>query len=95
MQVMDSLIKRHADVTNDLQEKLRVSMVKNTELRAQVQQQSYDLDGKDSKIMELNKQIRTLKRQRNWSIVTGIVGMSGIHLGWKYVRWRTMYGSKN
>jgi len=95
MQAMDSLVKRNSEITNDLQERLRVALVKNGELNSLVQQQSYDLDGKDSRIMELTKQLRIVKRQRNWSMVVGVLGVAGVHLSWKYVNWRKRYGSKN
>lgn len=59
------------------------------------EQQSVELDGKDSRIMELTKQLRIVKRQRNWSMVVGIVGIAGVHLSWKYINWRSRYGNKN
>ena len=59
------------------------------------EQQSVELDGKDSRIQELTKQLRIVKRQRNWSMVAGVLGIAGVHLSWKYVNWKTRYGSKN
>lgn len=59
------------------------------------EQQSVELDGKDSRIQELTKQLRIVKRQRNWSMVVGVLGIAGVHLSWKYVNWKTRYGSKN
>lgn len=59
------------------------------------EQQSVELDGKDSRIQELTKQLRIVKRQRNWSMVAGLLGIVGVHLSWKYVNWNTRYGSKN
>lgn len=59
------------------------------------EQQSVELDGKDSRIQELTKQLRIVKRQRNWSMVAGVLGIAGVHLSWKYINWKTRYGSKN
>jgi N-glycosylase/DNA lyase len=59
------------------------------------EQQSTELDGKDSRIMELTKQLRIVKRQRNWSMVAGILGIAGVHLSWKYINWKSRYGNKN
>ena len=59
------------------------------------EQQSVELDGKDSRIQELTKQLRIVKRQRNWSMVAGVLGIAGVHLSWKYVNYKTRYGSKN
>lgn len=43
-----------------------------------------DIEGKDSRIQELTKQVRMYKRQRNWSILGGIAAVVGVHLNWKY-----------
>ena len=43
-----------------------------------------DIEGKDSRIQELTKQVRMYKRQRNWSILGGIAAVVGVHFNWKY-----------
>jgi len=77
---LSDYIKKNDDLLNQvssLQGKLNV-------MRKSVDDLNTDLEGKDSRIQELTRQARMYKKQRNWSIIGGLVGIVGTHFSWKY-----------
>jgi hypothetical protein len=95
IQSRDSIIESYHNRLSTYEQMLDDANKRCVNYKSLVDQQSYDLDGKDSRIMELTKQLRIVKRQRNWSMVVGVLGVAGVHLSWKYVNWRRKYGSKD
>jgi uncharacterized protein YoxC len=65
------------DQVTTLQGKLNV-------MRKSVDDLNTDIEGKDSRIQELTKQVRVYKKQRNWSILGGLAAVVGVHFNWKY-----------
>ena len=65
------------DQVSSLQGKLNV-------MRKSVDDLNTDIEGKDSRIQELTRQVRVYKKQRNWSILGGLAAVVGVHFNWKY-----------
>lgn len=95
IQSRDSIIESYRNRLSTYEQMLDDVNKRCANYKSLTEQQSYDLEGKDSRIMELTKQLRIVKRQRNWSMVVGVLGVAGVHLSWKYVNWRKRYGSKD
>jgi predicted nuclease with TOPRIM domain len=77
---LNEYIKKNDDLldqVSSLQGKLNV-------MRKSVDDLNTDIEGKDSRIQELTRQARMYKRQRNWSIIGGLIGVVGTHFSWKY-----------
>ena len=77
---LNEYIKKNDDLldqVSSLQGKLNV-------MRKSVDDLNTDIEGKDSRIQELTRQARMYKKQRNWSIIGGLVGIVGTHFSWKY-----------
>ena len=69
---------------NQLYEQLSSLQGKLNVMRKSVEDLNTDIEGKDSRIQELTKQVRVYKRQRNWSILGGLAAVLGVHFNWKY-----------
>jgi len=69
---------------NQLYEQVMSLQGKLNVMRKSVEDLNTDIEGKDSRIQELTKQVRMYKRQRNWSILGGLAAVVGVHLNWKY-----------
>jgi predicted RNase H-like nuclease (RuvC/YqgF family) len=95
IQSRDSIIESYHNRLMTYEDKVDDLNKRLVTYRTLSEQQSIELDGKDSRIQELTKQLRIVKRQRNWSMVAGVLGVAGVHLGWKYINWRSRYGNKN
>jgi len=79
-QNLSECIKKNDDLldqVSSLQGKLNV-------MRKSVDDLNTDIEGKDSRIQELTRQVRVYKKQRNWSILGGIAAVVGVHFNWKY-----------
>jgi len=79
-QNLSEYIKKNDDLldqVSSLQGKLNV-------MRKSVDDLNTDIEGKDSRIQELTRQVRVYKKQRNWSILGGIAAVVGVHFNWKY-----------
>jgi len=79
-QNLSEYIKKNDDLldqVSSLQGKLNV-------MRKSVDDLNTDIEGKDSRIQELTKQVRVYKKQRNWSILGGLAAVVGTHFSWKY-----------
>lgn len=77
---LSDYIKKNDDLLNQvssLQGKLNV-------MRKSVDDLNTDIEGKDSRIQELTRQVRVYKKQRNWSILGGLAAVVGVHFNWKY-----------
>jgi uncharacterized protein YoxC len=69
---------------NQLYEQVTSLQGKLNVMRKSVDDLNTDIEGKDSRIQDLTKQVRMYKRQRNWSILGGIAAIVGVHFNWKY-----------
>jgi peptidoglycan hydrolase CwlO-like protein len=69
---------------NQLYEQVMSLQGKLNVMRKSVDDLNTDIEGKDSRIQELTKQVRIYKRQRNWSILGGLAAVFGVHFNWKY-----------
>lgn len=69
---------------NQLYEQVMSLQGKLGVMRKSVDDLNTDIEGKDSRIQELTRQVRMYKRQRNWSILGGLAAVVGVHLNWKY-----------
>ena len=69
---------------NQLYEQVMSLQGKLNVMRKSVDDLNTDIEGKDSRIQELTRQVRMYKRQRNWSILGGLAAVVGVHLNWKY-----------
>ncbi len=69
---------------NQLYEQVMSLQGKINVMRKSVDDLNTDIEGKDSRIQELTKQVRVYKRQRNWSILGGLAAVLGVHFNWKY-----------
>jgi chromosome segregation ATPase len=69
---------------NQLYEQVTSLQGKLNVMRKSVDDLNTDIEGKDSRIQDLTKQVRMYKRQRNWSILGGIAAVVGVHFNWKY-----------
>ena len=69
---------------NQLYEQVMSLQGKLNVMRKSVEDLNTDIEGKDSRIQDLTRQVRMYKRQRNWSILGGLAAVVGVHLNWKY-----------
>ena len=69
---------------NQLYEQVMSLQGKLNVMRKSVDDLNTDIEGKDSRIQELTKQVRMYKKQRNWSILGGLAAVLGVHFNWKY-----------
>ena len=69
---------------NQLYEQVMSLQGKLNVMRKSVEDLNTDIEGKDSRIQELTRQVRMYKRQRNWSILGGLAAVVGVHFNWKY-----------
>jgi len=69
---------------NQLYEQVSSLQGKLNTMRKSVEDLNTDIEGKDSRIQDLTRQVRMYKRQRNWSIIGGIAAVIGVHYNWKY-----------
>ena len=69
---------------NQLYEQLMSIQGKLNTSKKLVDDLNTDIEGKDSRIQDLTRQVRMYKRQRNWSILGGIAAVVGVHFNWKY-----------
>jgi uncharacterized protein YoxC len=69
---------------NQLYDQITTLQGKLNVMRKSVDDLNTDIEGKDSRIQELTRQVRVYKKQRNWSILGGLAAVVGVHFNWKY-----------
>lgn len=82
--VLEKNLNDCIEKNNQLYDQVTTLQGKLNVMRKSVDDLNTDIEGKDSRIQELTRQVRMYKKQRNWSIIGGLVGIVGTHFSWKY-----------
>jgi len=82
--VLEENLSEYIKKNDDLLDQVSSLQGKLNVMRKSVDDLNTDIEGKDSRIQELTRQVRVYKKQRNWSILGGIAAVVGVHFNWKY-----------
>jgi uncharacterized protein YoxC len=82
--VLEKNLNDCIEKNNQLYDQVTTLQGKLNVMRKSVDDLNTDIEGKDSRIQELTKQVRVYKKQRNWSILGGLAAVVGVHFNWKY-----------
>jgi chromosome segregation ATPase len=82
--VLEKNLNDCIEKNNQLYDQVTTLQGKLNVMRKSVDDLNTDIEGKDSRIQELTRQVRMYKRQRNWSILGGLAAVLGVHFNWKY-----------
>ena len=82
--VLEENLSEYIKKNDDLLDQVSSLQGKLNVMRKSVDDLNTDIEGKDSRIQELTKQVRVYKKQRNWSILGGLAAVVGVHFNWKY-----------